>query len=190
MVLLGYLVEHLSGQHFNDYTKTNIFQPLGMDVSSYYYPDLDPDNIAAIYSSISGALLTPFSYWFYPGGMLHTSRGDWPKFLMAMLNGGSYNGAQILQSSSVNAMLSTIQPANNQLAYDSNIGLIWREAAANPGWIGHTGAGWVTHITEINMENNIGYVVFTNEGGIGPTLVGPGGSLNATIHEWLQQQIQ
>ncbi|MCB0374665.1 MAG: beta-lactamase family protein, partial [Sinomicrobium sp.] len=44
ITMLGYLVEHLSGQHFNDYSKTNIFEPLGMDHSSYYYPDLAPDN--------------------------------------------------------------------------------------------------------------------------------------------------
>lgn len=190
ITMLGYLVEQLSGQHFNDYTKTNIFEPLGMDASSYYYPDLNPDNIAAIYSSTTGDLLTPFSYWFYPAGMLYTSRGDWPKFMMAILNGGSFNGNQILQSSSVNAMLDTMEPANNQLAYNSNIGLVWREAPVNAGWIGHTGAGWVTHITEINPEKNMGYVVFTNEGSIGESLVGPGGSLNTTIHKWLHEQME
>ena len=86
-------------------------------------------------------------------------------------------------------MLTTITPVNNQLAYNSNIGLIWRQAPANPGWIGHTGAGTqMTHVTEINPVNNIGYVLFTNEGRI-DALVGPGGSLNVAIHQWLQQQI-
>lgn len=67
------------------------------------------------------------------------------------------------------AMLTMTTPANNQLAYNSRIGLIWREAAANPGWFGHTG-----------------YVLFTNEGVI-DGLVGPGSELNRTIREWLDQ---
>jgi len=80
-------------------------------------------------------------------------------------------------------------PANNQLANNSNIGLIWREAPANLGWIGHTGAGLGTSITEINLKSNIGYAVFTNKGGI-DRFIGPGGSLNTIVHEWLQQQIE
>jgi hypothetical protein len=82
-------------------------------------------------------------------------------------------------------MLAMTTPANNQLAYQSNIGLIWREAAANPGWYGHTGAGsQMTHVTELNPLTGTGYVLFTNEGLI-DALVGPGSELNGTIHEWL-----
>ena len=67
--------------------------------------------------------------------------------------------------------------------------MIWREAAANSGWFGHTGAGsQMTHITEIDPVHNIGYVLFTGKGRI-DGLVGPGSVLNTTIHQWLQQQL-
>jgi CubicO group peptidase (beta-lactamase class C family) len=184
MVLLAWLVERLSGMHFNDYAKTRIFLPLGMVGTSHHFPDLDPNEVAALYNS-SDQLVGQVSSWFYPISGLFTSTGDWANFMRAMLAGGTFNGTRILEQSSMDAMLAMTTPADNQLAYNSSIGLIWREAAANPGWYGHTGAGsQMTHVTEIDPVSNTGYVLFTNEGQI-DSLVGPGSELNLTIHEWL-----
>lgn len=186
MVLLAYLVERVSGMHFIDYAKTSIFLPLGMTRTSHYYPDLDPGHVAALYDA-NDNLVSQTANWFYPISGLFTSTGDWANFMRAILAGGTFNGNRILQQSSVDAMLTMTTPANNQLAYQSRIGLIWRSAAANPGWYGHTGAGTqMTHVTEIDPVRNIGYVLFTNEGQI-DSLVGPGSALNRTIHEWLRQ---
>ena len=188
MVLLSYLVEELSGLHFIDYCKWNVFAPLGMAKTSHYFPDLDPTQVAALFDNDNN-LMQQDSNWFYPIGGLFTSTGDWANFMRAILNGGELNGTRILQQESVDQMLTTITPVNNRLAYNSNIGLIWRQAAVNAGWIGHTGAGTqMTHVTEMDPGNNIGYVVFTNEGRI-DALVGPGSDLNVTIHQWLQQNL-
>ncbi len=186
MVLLAWLVERLSGLHFNDYAKVHIFQPLGMTRTSHYFPDLDPNEVVALYDT-SDQVVGQVSSWFYPISGLFTSTGDWANFMRAILAGGAFNGIRILEESSVEAMLTMTTPANNLLAYDSNIGLVWREAAANPGWYGHTGAGsQMTHVTEVNPASNTGYVLFTNEGLI-DSLVGPGSELNRTIHQWLGQ---
>ena len=188
MVLLGYLVEELSGMHFIEYCKWNVFVPLGMDKTSHYFPDLDPTQVAALFDN-NNNLMKQDSDWFYPISGLFTSTGDWAKFMRTILNGGELSGKRILRQESVDEMLTTITPVNNRLAYNSNIGLIWRQAAVNPGWIGHTGAGTqMTHVTEMDPDNNIGYVVFTNEGRI-DALVGPGSNLNVTIHQWLQQNL-
>jgi CubicO group peptidase (beta-lactamase class C family) len=188
MVLLSYLVEELSGMHFIEYCKWNVFVPLGMDKTSHYFPDLDPTQVAALFDNNSN-LMEQDSDWFYPISGLFTSTGDWAKFMRTILNGGELSGKRILRQESVDEMLTTITPVNNRLAYNSNIGLIWRQAAVNPGWIGHTGAGTqMTHVTEMDPDNNIGYVVFTNEGRI-DALVGPGSNLNVTIHQWLQQNL-
>ena len=187
MVLLAYLVEEVSGTHFIDYAKWHIFEPLGMNASSHYYPDLDLNNVAARFDANDNPT-TQTSNWFYPIGGLFTSTGDWARFMLAILEGGSLDGTRILKQTSVDEMLAVVTPAINQLAYNSNIGLVWREAAANPGWVGHTGAGTeMTHVTEINPATNSGYVLFTNEGRI-DSLVGPGSPLNMTIHAWLSQQ--
>ena len=70
---------------------------------------------------------------------------------------------------------------------DGTFGSPTPDAAANPGWYGHTGAGsQMTHVTEINPARNVGYVLFTNEGQI-DDLVGPGSELNQRIHRWLDE---
>ncbi len=186
MVLLAWIVERLSGMHYIDYAKTFIFLPLGMTATSHYFPDLDPNEVAPLFNT-ANQQVGQTSNWFYPISGLFTSTGDWAKFLSAILAGGTFNGTRILEQSSVDAMLAMTTPANNQLAYQSNIGLIWREAAANPGWYGHTGAGsQMTHVTELNPATGTGYVLFTNEGLI-DALVGPGSELNGVIHDWLEQ---
>jgi CubicO group peptidase (beta-lactamase class C family) len=186
LVLLVWIVERLSGMHYIDYAKTHIFLPLGMTATSHYFPDLDPNEVAPLFDT-SNQQVGQTSNWFYPISGLFTSTGDWANFLRAILAGGTFNGTRILEPSSVDTMLAMTTPANNQLAYESNIGLIWREAAANPGWYGHTGAGsQMTHVTELNPATGTGYVLFTNEGLI-DALVGPGSELNRTIHEWLEQ---
>jgi CubicO group peptidase (beta-lactamase class C family) len=186
MVLLAYVVERLSGMHYIDYAKTHIFLPLGMVGTSHYFPDLDPNEVVALFNA-DDEPVSQTSNWFYPISGLFTSTGEWSNFMRAMLAGGTFSGSRILQESSVDEMLTMTTPVNNQLAYQSNIGLIWREAAANPGWVGHTGAGpQMTHVTEIDPARDIGYVLFTNEGLIDP-LVGPGSTLNRAIHEWLAQ---
>ncbi len=186
MVLLTYLVERLSGLHFNDYAKTYIFLPLGMTRTSHHFPDLDPNEIAAHYD-LNDNPVGQVSSWFYPISGLFTSTGDWANFMRAILAGGTFNGNRILQQASVDAMLTMTTPVNNQLPYGSRIGLIWREAQPNAGWYGHTGAGsQVTHVTEINPASITGYVLFTNEG-LADSLVGPGSALNRTIHQWLEQ---
>jgi len=188
MVLLSYIVEQLSGMHYIDYAKWNVFRPLGMTGTSHYFPDLDPNEVAALYES-NGNPVAPAASFFYPIGGLFTSTGDWAKFLESILAGGILDGNRILSEDAVQQMLATVTPADNQLAYDSNIGLIWREAAANPGWYGHTGAGTLmTHVTELDPAHGIGYVLFTNKGRI-DGLVGPGSQLNMTIHQWLAEQL-
>lgn len=186
MVLLAWIVERASGLHFIDYAKAHIFVPLGMAGTSHYFPDLDLDDVAPLFDSNDNPV-GQTSNWFYPISGLFTSTRDWSRFMRAILAGGVLNGNRILQQASVNAMLAMTTPANNRLAYGSNIGLIWREAAVNPGWYGHTGAGTqMTHVTELNPARRIGYVLFTNEGLI-DGLVGPGSALNQTIHQWLRQ---
>ncbi|MEO9965256.1 MAG: serine hydrolase [Reichenbachiella sp.] len=186
ITLLAYMVEKLSGQHFNDYSKDHILNPMGMSSSSYYFPDIDQSRYAAIYDG-NGIPFEPFSLYFYPAGMLVTSTADWLKVLQMMMNNGSLEGVKILESSSVDALLAIKYPPGNNLAYDSSIGLVWRQAAGSDGWLGHTGAGiGITHVTEFNRDKNLGYVIFSNKSANGG-VIGPGGSLYVKVHKWLGQ---
>jgi len=50
--LLGYLVERISGEKFNEYTKTHIFEPLAMNESGWLLSSIDIENHVTPYTHI------------------------------------------------------------------------------------------------------------------------------------------
>ncbi|WP_246363636.1 serine hydrolase domain-containing protein [Halobacillus locisalis] len=57
-ILLGLVVEHLSGQRFTDYIQSSIFQPAGMMDSGYFSMDALPFNTAYGYIQKEGEMRT------------------------------------------------------------------------------------------------------------------------------------
>jgi len=116
--LLAYIVEQLSGKDFRSYCKENIFDPLEMFNTSYYYSPLDPEKLATLYLN-NNAIVLPYDDRLFASGLLKTSIEDLSHFLMAYINKGEYNGHQILNKSSVDDLM-TIQSLR------SGICLLWR----------------------------------------------------------------
>ena len=99
--LLGYLIELISNQTFEEYCKENIFEPLSMLDTSFEISDLDQNRLA-----------TPYLYYFRiyvplpdyemdgacaAAGGLRTTILDLSHFLIAQMNGGVYGGVRILK---------------------------------------------------------------------------------------------
>lgn len=140
--LLGYLVQVISGQDFNQYAVQHIFNPLGMTNTSFFYSGVDPATIAMLYSGQNGDAFGSYGEADYPDGMLKTSVNQLAQFLSMYMNGGYYNGQQILQPSTVALMLTpqTTLPVTEEVAQ----GLIWYETTDFAGrtlW-GHGGDDW------------------------------------------------
>ena len=89
--LAGYIVQRVSGLPFDTYIERNIFQPLGMDHSSFRQPlpaSLAPF-MATGYSRASGEA-KPFELISVPpAGSLSMSGTDAAKFMIAHLNNGA-----------------------------------------------------------------------------------------------------
>ncbi|MFL5627873.1 MAG: serine hydrolase domain-containing protein [Ktedonobacteraceae bacterium] len=111
---IGYLVETISGTNFYQYTKDNIFTPLGMTEASFRLADLNQSQIA-----LPKGKGSQYGEANFPDGMLRTSPSHLAKFLIAYMQGGQYNGKQILKSTTVQEML------KNQTPLDHTQGLIW-----------------------------------------------------------------
>lgn len=101
--LLGYMVEQVSGQPFNEYCRDNIFAPLDMKTAGWFSTEIDLENMAVQYDA--GTRLKPYSYATYPAGALKISLRDYAKFVHAIMHGGVYNGHRILAESTVQEML-------------------------------------------------------------------------------------
>jgi len=104
-LLLGLIVQNVSEEPFEQYMKTNVFQPLAMKDSSFEPETRLLERLATGYD----AALQPMEpYAIDPtvmphGGMLSTAE-DMGKFIAAFLNEGAAGTERILSESSVEAM--------------------------------------------------------------------------------------
>ncbi len=126
--LAGYIVQRVSGQNFDDYIDAHIFQPLGMQHSSFRQPlpaALAPD--AAKGYDLASERPKPYEIVTpAPAGSLAVSGADMARFMIAHLEGGEYRGARILEPQTVKSMhetpLNMIPPLNRMMLgfYEQN----------------------------------------------------------------------
>ena len=113
-LLLGLLVERVSGSRFGDYVTDAVFRPLGMDDA---YTDLAPARL--------GGLTDAHRFWFgiprpdeplwrpdfLPAGWLIASADDLARFVAANLNGGVLDGNAVLSAAGIEQMHAGTAPA-------------------------------------------------------------------------------
>ncbi|MDP6453663.1 MAG: serine hydrolase domain-containing protein, partial [SAR202 cluster bacterium] len=119
--VLGRLVEIISGESFDRFLKTRIFDPLGMDDTAFYVAEDKLDRLASVYGpSENGGIekldnpgvnrykkpLTNFS----GGGGLTSTASDYLKFCQMMLDGGAAKGGHLLAPKTVELMTANHLP--------------------------------------------------------------------------------
>lgn len=163
--LNGYVVELASGQSFDTFCNTEIFDPLCMTRTGWNFTDIDSAHIARPHRFQNGNYIPYPHYGFadYPSGQLRSSVIDLANFMIAFLNGGDFGSTSLLTSSSVEEMLSAQVPT-----LDDTQGLNWYlEELFHTGgttfvW-GHNGGEMgVSTDLYIDPANNIGLCVLTN----------------------------
>ncbi len=111
-VLLGMIVEKISGEPLEVYFQQHIFEPLGMVDTSYAVPLAKQSRVATKYSRTNGLLqeqprrpipATPTAPYRGDGGLYSTAQ-DYGKFMQMLLNGGHLGPVKILSESSVTMM--------------------------------------------------------------------------------------
>ncbi len=126
--LAGFIVEHVSGQSFDDYIDAHIFKPLNMTHSSFRQPlpaALVPD-MSEGYAEGSGPAKKYEIVTAAPAGSLASSGEDMAHFMIAHLQGGEYKGERILSAETAKIMHETpttmIPPLNRMMLgfYEQN----------------------------------------------------------------------
>lgn len=134
--LLGCLIEVISGMNLEDFLRKNIFDPLGMKDTYFNVPASKADRLATVYTQDSLNRIIKWSHEFrridpdYPimkkryfsgGAGLSSTAFDYAVFMQMLLNGGKYNGHQVLSKRTVEMMTSgQLAPG---LFGDDNMGL-------------------------------------------------------------------
>lgn len=119
--LLGCIVEIVSGMSLEAYFNKNIFEPLGMRDTYFNVPASKANRLPTVYTEDSNNKIIEWSPTFrnidpnYPllgttffsgGAGLSSTAYDYAVFLQMILNGGKYNGRQIISPRTAELMLS------------------------------------------------------------------------------------
>lgn len=109
--LLGCLIEVISGMNLDQFLRKNIFEPLGMKDTYFNVPSSKANRLAGVYTEDANHNIIKWTrttnnidpdyplmekHYFSGGAGLSSTAFDYAIFLQMILNGGSYNGRQIL----------------------------------------------------------------------------------------------
>lgn len=116
--VLGYFIEIVSGQPFDQFLKERIFTPLGMEDTQFYMDEEKKERLVSVQHKVNGEWQNfPVTFYdpdypvkgaksFFSGGAGLTSTAeDYARFLQMYLNGGELNGNRILSRTTVELIL-------------------------------------------------------------------------------------
>lgn len=96
--LAAHVLEKATGSSFSEFTKQNIFEPLGMDQSGWSYQEIDPMKHAVLYDE-KDAPLEPYTLVTYPDGGLRTSAYDMSLYLKELIKGYNHDSPLLTNES-------------------------------------------------------------------------------------------
>ena len=104
-ILLGSIIERVSGIDYVSYIKENILEPLRMGRSTFLEDEVknDPDVATPYVTSESGAKVPtryPYGQMISDGGLM-SSAMDMARFIRALLSGGTLEGARVASTESI-----------------------------------------------------------------------------------------
>jgi len=171
--LAGYIVQVVSGTPFEDYVEENIFQPLGLEHSTFRQPL--PEHLAGdmstgynyvhgVYKAEDFELINGMA----PAGSLSASAEDMAVFMLTHLQQGEYKEVRILEQATVESMHKQLFTHNQQL--DGNAHGFWEWTYNGVSTIGHGGDTWLFHsMLVLVADYNTGFFVsYNSAGGGGP----------------------
>jgi CubicO group peptidase (beta-lactamase class C family) len=156
--ITGLLVETISGMNLQAYAKAHVFEPLGMNESSFFLRDLDVSHIAMPYDGTPPVAQGHYGYPDYPDGQMRTSAPQLARFLLMFAQKGQC-GQRLLKEATV-ATMETVQLP----AVDPGQGIIWYyDTKAGTRVLGHRGGDkGVSTDMFFDPASGSGYVLLSN----------------------------
>jgi CubicO group peptidase (beta-lactamase class C family) len=160
MALAGYIVERAAGKPYADYVADRILQPLGMAHATFHQPL--PEELAPLMAkSYMFSNLPPWRFFETitpaPAGALSATGLDMGRFMLALLHGGSLEGARVLSEESLARLVAPqiTTPAGRSMGlvfYDARFGGVH--------FVEHDGATMSFFSTlAVSPENGLGLFV-------------------------------
>jgi CubicO group peptidase (beta-lactamase class C family) len=145
--VLGYLIEVISGVPFNEFLRTRLFDPLGMEDTWFILPENLHERLVTVQHKENGKWESfPVTFYdpeypkiqerdFFSGGAgLSSTAMDYAIFLQMYLNGGEWNGVRILQQSTIDTIMANHFPKIWDDTQDEHYGLVFKVLTGNSEW--------------------------------------------------------
>jgi len=179
--VLGYFVEVVSGMTLDEFFRTRIFEPLGMNDTFFYAPEDKAGRLATVYMFnekdglrrfpdepvVEGSFVYSADYpykgprtYFSGGGGLCSTAGDYARFCQMMLNGGELDGVRLVSRKTVEFMTTDhLGKISSETAFGLGFGIEGVKTPlselTSPGRYGW-GGFWSTHFFIDPKEDMLG----------------------------------
>lgn len=136
------------GAPFEDFTRDEVFAPLGMSSTVWFLPEADKSRIGKLYQREQGSFSPYPSYALatWPDGGLRTSARDLTRYLMAFMSSGRLDDTQVIDAEAVDLALGgvDVSQVGNLPEKDVSAALFWGMSKAPDALqarplIGHNG---------------------------------------------------
>lgn len=169
--ILAEIIERVSGESYDTYLKSHIFEPLGMKDTGFGGPELDQNRLPRVAGAEAmGDRMDQAIAAKMPSGGLFSTADDLLRFARAMLNESRYEqDRRLIQPLTFKQM---ITPQTLHLdEVDSDYGFVWKMPVRHKGYIerniyGHNGMGGC--MLWMYPEQEVAFVLMTGQ--LAPTV--------------------
>lgn len=160
--LAAYIVELVSGQSFEIFTRQHIFEPLGMKSNTWNKTAISSPNQAQGYF-LDGSKVPEYTNIFFPSSNLHTNSYEMGLFMVEILKGYKGNGRLLTQESYTYLLSNQLKLSDP----DASRGILWYANKAGTNF-GHEGSNFGVRCgLYFNPDLNRGMFVMLNVSSFG-----------------------
>ncbi len=184
-MVLGAIVEKVSGMRIDEFISTNVYEPLGLTGKISFLPlenNFSKNNIACterMGNTRDGLVTFPDIRDYTLQGEVHDEKAFYSMqgvsghaglfsdteslniLNQVLLGGGTYNGMKIISADTVNEFTSVYDDATYQLTFAHSVNINSLKDVVPFGTLSHT--GWTGAFTLIDKQNNLSIVLLTNK---------------------------
>lgn len=176
-LLQGLITEKITGKSWEENIQNHFFRPLGMTRSFFSVKDMEKTEDASLgYGIKKDSIIDKLDYYqidaMGPAGSINSSVTDMSKWLITWINGGKYEGKEIIPSSYVSTAMSAQMVSGSGLpskerpdVFASNYGFAWSLSSYKGHYrVEHGGnIDGFSASTCFFPTDSIGIVVLTNQ---------------------------
>lgn len=173
----GMIAEKITGKSWEENISSQIFKPLGMTRSNFTIKEMEKSDDAALgYGLKKDSIIDKLDYYninaMGPAGSINSSVNEMAKWVITWINGGKYEGKEILPANYVTTAMSAQMVAGSGLpskertdVFFSNYGLGWSLASYKGHYrVEHGGnIDGFSASTCFFPTDSIGIIVLTNQ---------------------------